>query len=460
MLNLSLPKTRLALPGRLWREWVTPHATTRDEAFRENTIRITTGVMIVVLSAALLLQLPLLFRALNINNIGYTFFIALMLGSSLASAVAINNNQITRSGYLLTAGFLIPSMGLAFLTGVGAATVIPEFILAIIIASLVLPRQSLVPITATGFGLLLIVALLQISGLVPPLAIQQYSGPFAIVDALFFLPLVVVYLRQLRVEFDNRLGATMVALGETQLARQEAEQATKAKSQFLANMSHELRTPLNAIIGYTEIMLGGMAGDFTDEQKRIQSNVDRNARRLLGLINDILDLSRIEVGRVELRPEPLSPQPFLTELTNTMQSIATKKGLTLGLTIGPNTPLSVTNDVGRLQQVVVNLLGNALKFTKQGKVEVLTDSLAADTWEIKVRDSGIGISAEALPKIFDVFQQADITDTRPFEGTGLGLAIVKTLIEHMQGTVDVQSTVGVGSTFTITLPRTVKKTNT
>jgi len=439
-----------------WNRWVTPRATDRDEAFREITIRISTAALCGLMAAALAAQVAL-FSASQ-TTIPYTILICLSLLFSVGAALTVNRHQLVAAGWLLTGNFMIIAISLAIIHGLWSITVPPFLMLTLIVATLVLPRPNLIPVTAGVVGSTLLIALLQNSA-TPVLGDSLTNNlSFATYMLVLIVPLSVVYLRQLRLEFDNRLAATNNSLRETQSARQEAEQANKTKSQFLANMSHELRTPLNAIIGYTEIMIGGLAGPFTAEQLKLQTNVDANAKRLLNLINDILDLSRIEAGRIEFKPMALAPQAFLTDLTGAMQSLATKKNLKLELTFGANTPNTVTSDTMKLQQIVVNLLGNALKFTKQGTVEVLTDSRTPDTWEIKVRDTGIGIPADALPKIFDVFQQVDTTDSRQYEGTGLGLAIVKNLVQHMNGTVTVQSTVGAGSTFTVTLPRTLRNT--
>jgi signal transduction histidine kinase len=443
---------RQPIPFRLWNRWVTPQESDRDKAFRENTIRVTSGLLIGVMGLAIIIQIGWFSKSVTNGP-----FLSLLIPAfilSCGSAFSVHRKYLVTAGWLLTLDLLLVSLGLALINGIASNTVIPTVIVSLIMATLVLPRTTLLPLCVIAlFGMFAIYVL---QGYIPaPLLSMTNNGTFTITSAIFLIPLATICLRQLRVESDNRLTSLATSLHETEEAKQEAEHATKAKSQFLANMSHELRTPLNAIIGYTEIMLGGMAGVFTDEQRRLHTNIERSAKRLLGLINDILDLSRIEVGRIELRPKPLSPKELVTDLVGTMQSIATKKNLTLTLIIGDDAPATVVNDVNRLQQVIVNLLGNALKFTKQGGVEVYVNNLTDDRWEIKVCDTGIGISTEALPKIFDIFEQADVTDTRPFEGTGLGLAIVKTLVEHMNGTVTVQSTLSVGSTFTVTLPQNI-----
>jgi signal transduction histidine kinase len=243
-------------------------------------------------------------------------------------------------------------------------------------------------------------------------------------------------------------------------ARQEADRANNAKSQFLANMSHELRTPLNAIIGYIEIMLSGMAGTFTEKQTQLQQHVHVNAKRLLALINDILDLAKIEAGRVEIRLTPTSPQKVITEIVDSMQSLAQQKHITLSANFAEDTPEIVLCDLGKVQQIVTNLVGNALKFTSQGGVTVGVSAPESGKWKISVADTGKGMPADAVNYIFEMFRQVDGTDTREHTGTGLGLAITKRLIDRMGGTISVETQLGKGSSFTVTLPRQIQDKST
>ena len=280
-------------------------------------------------------------------------------------------------------------------------------------------------------------------------------------------------LRQFRVEFDGRLQAMQVALREEDLARHQAEQAQqladsereraqesdKAKSQFLANMSHELRTPLNAIIGYDEIMIGGMAGEFTSKQQDLLVRIQHNGRRLLVLINEVLDLSKIEAGAVEVHRAPMSPRKLVCDTIEDLHSLALSKKLNLSADFSDTLPELVLGDVGRTQQVMVNLISNAISFTESGEVRVAARGLGSSNWQFAVHDTGIGIPRELLPVIFDAFRQVDSTMTRKHKGTGLGLAISRRLIEMMGGTIEVESELGKGSTFTVTLPRGIEQAN-
>jgi PAS domain S-box-containing protein len=236
--------------------------------------------------------------------------------------------------------------------------------------------------------------------------------------------------------------------------KEAAEAANVAKSRFLANMSHELRTPLNAIIGYSEMLLDdaetlGDADLVADLRKIGVSGV-----HLLELINNILDLSKIEAGRMELWPERFSARALIQSVTTTLEPIARKRGNTLELRI-PRELGFMFADMLKLRQVLFNLIGNALKFTEDGSVRVSVRREPVDGADwifIAVADTGIGIDPAAIPRLFAEFSQADASSTRRYGGAGLGLSIARQFIRMMDGDIDVESVPGVGSTFTVRMP--------
>lgn len=236
------------------------------------------------------------------------------------------------------------------------------------------------------------------------------------------------------------------------LAREEAEEATRLKSQFLATMSHELRTPLNAIIGYTELQLTGMVGELSDIQYEYGERILANSQHLLGLINDILDLSKIEAGRMEVVKEPFSLRGWVDELIQQNAVLAEDKGIAFTADIDPSMPDSLIGDSARLRQIAVNLISNAVKFTHQGSVNLKVRPDANGAWAIVVSDTGIGIPPHKQETIFHEFHQVDNSSTREYGGTGLGLAIVRKLTLAMDGSIRVNSILGQGSTFTVILP--------
>jgi signal transduction histidine kinase len=231
--------------------------------------------------------------------------------------------------------------------------------------------------------------------------------------------------------------------------------ASQHKSQFLANMSHELRTPLNAILGYTELILDSIYGDMPEKARAVLDRVQRNGRHLLGLINDVLDLSKIEAGQLVLGLADYSLKNVVETVYTAVEQLAKEKKLAFTIDVAPNLP-GGHGDERRLTQVLLNLTGNAIKFTDQGAVAIKA-SATNGSFEIAVRDTGPGISAADQAKLFQEFQQADNSITRKKGGTGLGLAISKRIIEMHGGRIWVESTPGQGSTFAFTLPVIVQK---
>jgi len=237
-------------------------------------------------------------------------------------------------------------------------------------------------------------------------------------------------------------------------SRQLAE-ASQHKSQFLANMSHELRTPLNAILGYTELMTDGAYGEPSEKMLGVLKRLEANGKHLLGLINDVLDLSKIEAGQLALELSDYSVQDIAQTVRSTLEPLAADKKLAFKVEVAPQLP-SGRGDGRRLTQVLINLVGNAIKFTDAGEVAIKAEANNG-SFCVSVRDTGPGISTTDQAKLFQEFQQADNAITRKKGGTGLGLAISKRIIEMHGGKIWVESQVGQGSTFAFTLPVIVER---
>jgi len=242
---------------------------------------------------------------------------------------------------------------------------------------------------------------------------------------------------------------------EIQDKSRQLEEASQHKSQFLANMSHELRTPLNAILGYTELMADGAYGEPSEKMLGILKRLEANGKHLLGLINDVLDLSKIEAGQLVLELSDYCIQDIAQTVRSTLEPLAADKKLAFKLELAPDLPPG-HGDGRRLTQVLINLVGNAIKFTDAGEVAIKAEANNG-AFYVSVRDTGPGISAADQAKLFQEFQQADNAITRKKGGTGLGLAISKRIIEMHGGKIWVESQPGQGSTFAFTLPVVVEQ---
>jgi len=226
----------------------------------------------------------------------------------------------------------------------------------------------------------------------------------------------------------------------------------KMKDTFIAMVSHELRTPLNAILGYTEMLQDAFYGPLNEKQSNATGRIMTNTQRLLGIVNDLLNQAQIEAGTLKFKNAPFTPTEMLDNLRGVMEKIVQDKGLQLITCIDPSMPPELIGDSARMQQILVNLVNNAVKFTDKGFIRVDVASSDSRTWEIKISDTGQGIPGESQHLIFEPFRQVDETATRRHGGIGLGLSIVKKLVELMGGSITVQSTVGEGSAFTLSLP--------
>jgi len=236
------------------------------------------------------------------------------------------------------------------------------------------------------------------------------------------------------------------------------QEANRLKSEFLANMSHELRTPLNAIIGFSELMYHEKVGPVPAEHKEFLGDILTSARHLLQLINDVLDLTKIEAGKMEFRPEVLDLSKVTTEVKEILRGLAGQKRIKVEVEIDPALG-RVILDGGKLKQVLYNYLSNAIKFTpEEGKVSIRLVPMGGSQFRLEVEDTGIGIRSEDIHKLFIEFQQLDSSSAKKHAGTGLGLSLVKRIVEAQGGQVGVRSEFGKGSTFFAVLPLEVKGT--
>jgi PAS domain S-box-containing protein len=268
-------------------------------------------------------------------------------------------------------------------------------------------------------------------------------------------------LKKASAELERKVQEATAELAEQNelLRRQQIglEQASALKSQFLANMSHEFRTPLNAILGYTHMLLNGVSGGVSDAQRKSLSRIDSNSRHLLALINDILDITRIEAGRMPLNVTSFAMPDLVDEVMSELEPIIKRSSLAVNSKMSSKLP-AVSSDRQKVKQIVLNLLSNALKFTPSGSVTIRANyDSRSRIVKISVRDTGVGIDEEDQVKVFEDFRQLDSSPARGYGGTGLGLSICRRLAQMLEGSIDLTSEPGKGSTFSLSLPVRVRR---
>ena len=268
---------------------------------------------------------------------------------------------------------------------------------------------------------------------------------------------IEISLSPLETEEGPLVSSAIRDITERKAFEHSLQKANQMKSEFLASMSHELRTPLNGIIGFTEFLVDEKPGPLNPKQKEYLLDVYNSAQHLLQLINDVLDLAKIEAGRIDLYPEVFRPARPLAEVCGVINAIAQKKNVTLHCSVADGLG-EVTLDLQKFKQVCYNLLANAVKFTDAGgTVDLTVAPCDGDRFQVRVRDTGIGIRQEDMNRLFREFEQLESGAARRFEGTGLGLALTRKLVEYQGGSISVQSEYGEGSTFTVTLPLIFKR---
>lgn len=380
-----------------------------------------------------------------------------LLFSAAIAPISLIARRLAQKGRVELASYLLV-VSLLFINGVNSllieglsSIVVPGYILLILVHGMVMgPRQSYI-VTALAAVLFLVIQSITNLGLIKPAPTTEVLGVIAIsvVSVLAFV--MVAILNQLATS-DLRSSLDDATYDLVQ-ANQRLEDASEMKSQFTARTSHELRTPLSAIIVFTDLALREAYGPLNAKLKKSLNHVLDSARHLKTLINDILDLSKIEAGELEIFKEPFEVEKLVETVESTLGEVARQKKLDLSIEIASKMPSTVHGDESRIAQILINLTDNAVKFTEKGKVRILIEPVNESKWSMCVSDTGPGIPEENFESIFEAFRQFDpMPSSGKKPGTGLGLAITRHLVEILGGEIRLRSDIGRGSTFEVFLP--------
>ncbi len=366
--------------------------------------------------------------------------------------IAVYRNRIKPVMIIIAAFLIFIFLPVAFFTSGGAAGGTPlwfGFTSLYIIMTLTGKSQKIF------LGANLIVAVVcWIIGYMRPDLVTEFTRSEAYIDSFFTLLIVVIVMTML-INYQSRLFRNENERVRSQ--KKEIEELNSSQKRFFSSMSHELRTPINSILGLNEVIL--RQSDASEEIKNDAGIIQGAGKLLLSLINDILDITKIEAGKMDIVPVDYKVKDMIIEVVNMIWHMATEKGLKLEVDIDPDIPYLLTGDEIRIRQIIINLLSNSVKYTESGSILL--------KWEmektgddrvmliIKVSDTGMGIKPEVLPTLFDAFRREDLEKNRRIEGTGLGLSIVKQLVELMDGEITVDSVYGEGSTFTVRIPQKI-----
>ncbi len=448
--NVSTPQraTRISFSGlgNLWR-WLTEPAEAITGSEHRRRARLLAALLVFLIPLGISASTA---PALIQGDPDYSYledpvYIASVIGTvGLIAAYGLGRTKRYVWGAVLTLT-IIPVLAFAAVISVpgDAGHLLDYMALVMLLSSLLLSVQgTVVTVLAVLAGILVLPGLSAGLELTSPTIISAILFN-SLMGALMVVGSIVRSQDLMQIERQSR---------ELAAAVREAEQANKLKDQFLANMSHELRTPLNAIIGFTEVMMMGLTGTLPQRADHAISRIHLNSERLLTLIDDVLDISKIEAGRREIVKQPFEPGDLLSFLDLDMKRQADSKGLELVTVLDPDLPTKLIGDTRCMEQILSNLVSNAIKFTEEGRITVSLERLSPEEWAIIVKDTGVGIPAHAQEYIFEKFRQVDGTSRRAYSGSGLGLAIVRELALLMDGNIKVQSRPGIGSTFTVTLP--------
>lgn len=418
--------------------------------------RLLNTILIFVMSLIMLFSVPAWFSAPEVGRIA----IELFLGAwSIFILVLLHRGFVHRAGFLFSMTLWLAVTYGTYEAGGFYGSIMSAYFGIILIAELLLGVWA-----GVVFGGLSIVAVglmmyLDSLGLLPPapdyITHETFFWEFAsvVIGVVALLSLVMRSLRQALARARKNEMELAQKVKEVQLLAQQAIEASEFKTRMLARVSHELRTPLGALMGLSEMVDHGVYGELTDPQHEAVGRIVFNARALNEVVAELLDQSQIEMGQLVLKKDLFSPRELVLSVKDKCLPQAQLKNVPLRVDIDNDLPTVLTGDKARIEQILSNLVFNAIKFTEEGYVMIHAGAVGDDQWLMQVVDTGLGMEKDQLTAIFEPFRQVDETTKRHYGGVGLGLSIVKQLVTEMEGSVTVTSYVGVGSTFTVVLPQ-------
>lgn len=405
---------------------------------------------------AILVPAALLYGVITILEFSWASLVTMILLLIIVPVILLTRRLATAGKTNLGSYVLLASICLVVIINVvnldGLMPImVPSFLSLIVVAGMLLDAQG--GFTFAGITMILWLGTKYVLSL-GVLRQQSIGSPFDVITTLIIQALSFFFVAAMgRLTIRDLQRALDDATYDLVQVNRELEQASQLKSQFMARTSHELRTPLNSIIGFTDLALREIYGPLTSLQQDGLRRVLSNARRLLALINDILDLSKIEAGELLLFDEEFPIKRLVNTVQSTLRVLAQEKGLAFSVGISESMPSRIVGDENRVSQIMMNLIDNAIKFTEKGQVLVEIEPLGETDWQIVVTDTGQGIRAEDQETIFEEFRQVGNPSTSgDNKGTGLGLSITRHLTRLMGGTINLQSQLGVGSEFRVVLP--------
>ena len=421
-------------------------------------------IVIAVCNAAILFSIPLIVLLTIVMfpqfsssmTLVYALCVGIMPISFIAKRIAVSGKPDVGSYLFIVYILLLLAINSVVLDGI-FLLLVPGYLILIVTAGMVLPPARGYIIAGLASVIYLAVTIIR-TYVEPPVSLSLTAIELVITFLGVMAFIFVVFINQLTTRnLRNALDSATYDLVEI---NKKLELASEMKSQFTARTSHELRTPLSAIIVFSDLALRDAYGPLNEKLRNALSHVSNSARHLKRVINDILDLSKIEAGEIEIFDEPFELMDLVQTLESTCLQIAEDKNLSSSIWVSPKMPERLIGDDDRLAQVLVNLTANAIKFTEEGEVEVRIEPHGTSNWRVIVRDTGPGIPEGQFATIFKAYRQLDRTASpSKVKGTGLGLAIASNLVQIMGGDIEVESELGVGSTFTVILPLRLPETS-